>query len=666
MVWAGIPAEKILLLTFTNVAADNMKIRAGKLSDGRCAFAKSCTFHSFCASILRTYWREAGLKPDFTIITGKDVTTVINLVKRQLGYTKLKDFPASDALFKAYSFAKNTDTDWNEMVSNMTVQSIDDSYIPGEEELVYRNEAEVNIRKAILEVMNGYEEYKTDNGYLDYDDLLFIADKLLDNEKVRDDLEEMYPYVMVDEYQDTNHVQERIVFKLTKKHKNLCVVGDDYQSIYAFRGADVNNILTFPQKVPGCKVTKVLTNYRSTSQILEIPNKMMDRYADFGFKKNMVSGVGDGKFPSLYYSENEDIEAQEIVTHIKKWLKSGVAPSKIAVLSRTGLGSARVEALLQKSKIPFIKRGGVKFFELQAIVDMLSLLRVISNQSDELAWFSTLDILPGIGDAYASKLTNELKATGYIDAENYKTCSFYEDLKELLGVISGAKHSAKCLPLPRIFELVKKYYIRTRLKKIELSRVQDEGARSLMKYALKSDVESIKVLGDIASSYETIPAFLSGCVLDECSPKDLADRIVISTIHSAKGMEWDYVWVMGLAEGCIPRKDASKADLRESLRGLYVALTRPKKELYMSCPQEINGKNACLTRFLGIVDEDNTCIYISKPEVERIDLDVPYERKETAKAFGAKWDKERRCWYAPVSLSDECRNALIERFGIIE
>ena len=649
MVESGIDAKKILLLTFTNAAADNMQARAERLADVRCKNALCCTFHSFCVKLLRMFSKEAGIKEDFTVITGPDITSVMNIVKSRNGYSSIKEIPATKQIASAYSYCRNTGKDWAEFVEDS---------IPDSEE----------VRRAVMGTTSGYEEYKSENGLLDYDDLLFETAKLLKNEQVRSLCEAMYPYVMVDEYQDTNHVQEEIVLALTKSRRNLCVVGDDYQSIYAFRGADVSNILEFPKKMTGCKVTRVLTNYRSTEQILEIPNKMMDMHADFGFKKEMVSGIGEGKYPTLYIPKSEEEESQLMFEKVKDWLSKNVPPSEIAVLTRASKDTARLEAMLTKEGIQFVKRGGAKFFERQAIVDMLSLFRCVVNATDEIAYFNALDIIPGIGDAYANKIIAGMGTEEFLSGEGFENKQFYEDLKAFRAFVSIMKHSVTCKGMEELFDIASKYYVKLRTKKIVTAKVADEGVRTEMALELKEDEELIEVLKDIAKGYKSIPEFLDGCVLDSKDPDDEARCVTISTIHSAKGMEWDCVWVRGLSDGCLPKVDEDEEEQAEDLRCLYVALTRPRKELVMSAPQEslIKGQSTPtgLTRFLkGVVTKDNCCIKISEVKEPKVYLSVAYRNKDIAKKYGARWDGAAKLWYIPSAVTGENRERLVAMFG---
>ena len=647
MVDRGIDPRKILLLTFTNAAAENMQKRAEKLSDESCRLALCCTFHSFCVKVLRMFGERISIPKEFSIITGADVSGAIKIVKSRAGYSSLKEFPSCDSIANGYSYARNTETDWEEMVH----ASIEDP----------------EVARAVLDTTNKYEQYKSENALLDYDDLLFKTAELLEISDVRDALEEMYSYVMVDEYQDTNHVQERIVFALTKKNRNLCVVGDDYQSIYAFRGADVNGILTFPKKIPYCKVTKVLTNYRSTEQILEIPNRMMAANAHFGFPKSMDSGVGEGKYPALYMPVNEEEEANLMFEQIKSWLRASVPASEIAVLSRTAVSTARLEAMLTKNGIPFIKRGGVKFFEMKCIVDMLSIFRCVSNSTDEIAWFNLLDLIPGIGDAYANKILKNIGTDSFLVCPEFEKKPFYGELMSLADTISLLRRSSKTLALPRLFKVARNFYERIALSKVQNAKVTED-KRSEMMDALNASKEYVDVLENIAQDYNSIPDFLDGCTLGSKDPDEEKKCVTVSTIHSAKGMEWNHVWVRGLSDGCIPKMGEEDKEIEEDLRCLYVALTRPRKELFMSAPQEslINGTMVAtpLTRFLkNVVNEDNCCIKVSKVKEPKVYLYVPFSSKDIAKKYGARWDGAERSWYIPAGLMGENREKLLRMFG---
>ena len=648
MIDSGIDPKKILLLTFTNAAAQNMVDRAAKMGNERCKEITACTFHSFCAMMLRIFYKEAGLDRNFSIITGSDCNIAYNIVKTQLGYNLYKKYPTTPQMIGAYSFSRNTGTDIREILSPI-------------------REEDENLFNMCLNSLVKYQEYKEENNLLDYDDLLFKFNELLNDESVRHMCECMYPYVSVDEYQDTNHVQEDIVFKLTKERRNLTVVGDDYQSIYAFRGSDISGIINFPNKAPGCEVVKVLTNYRSTPEILEIPNKMMERHARFGYPKVMDSGVQSGTYPVLVRPDTPDTEAKEIFSRIERLLEKKVSPSEIAVLSRGSQGTAYLEAMLAKNGIPFVKHGGKKFFDLDCINDVLSIFRCIVCDTDTLAWFNVLDLFPGIGKEYASRIIRDIGTENFLVNPDFSKRVFAESLKSLKSFINGARHAVTHLPLIRVFEIVSDYYFRIREEKIEKANVLDESHRTDMENELKNDRENVEILKGFCLKYLSVTDFLDGCVLDAVAPEDDKNCIVISTIHSAKGMEWDYVFVRGLVNEEFIRDPGNIDAINEELRCLYVALTRARKQLTMSAPKEIvkNGKSfeSTFICFLDdVISDDNVSFAKQKIKSSKVYLSVPYANKDIASKLGAKFDWGKKLWFVPADAPDECKKKLLSMF----
>lgn len=643
----GVDPERILLLTFTNNAADNMVERAGKLSNEECKKITACTYHSFCAAELRRYAKQAGLSKDFTIIMPSDEASALTLVKAALNLQHLKAFPPAKRLVELKSLCTNKCLDLEGAV----------------EELF----GELQLTEPIMEVYRELDRYKKEKNLLNYDDLLVKMNELLDNDAVRNDIETRYKYVMVDEYQDTNTLQESIVFKMTRENKNIAVVGDDYQSIYAFRGSDISNILEFSDRIGGCKTVVIDTNYRSTAQILDLANQVMRDNADFGFPKDMKDCGKSGKTPFLERPEDNKAEAEEVLKKIKNWVSKGKPLSEFAVLERQSKSSAMLEALLTKEGIPYEKLGGLKFLEHQCVIDMMNYLRIVANPADELAWFGVLDLLPGVGEVYAHKILEDFGTDDFLNETKFAGKSFCEELRHLKGIWNGVSNASGRIPFIRQFDLLRDRYFDLVERKIASAKFSDESSRTEAYEQLESDKETIAVLRDMAEKYASIPEFLDSIVLDATPTLDGGDKLVISTIHSAKGMEWDVVVLLDCMEGLTPSEtDYDEDGGMEALRCLYVALTRAKKYLYVEIPEyvQLQGRSFITpSHFLqGSITKGlfTNRTPKSKPK-EKVYLGVTYNQKEMAKKLGAKWDNEARSWFCYDI--DPCCGELVKRFG---
>lgn len=650
MVDRGIDPESILLLTFTNAAADNMKKRASNLSNPNCKKITASTYHSFCAEIVRKYAAFVGVSKDFVIMTPSEELEAFKLCKSELGYGKFRDFPQSKDVMEVVSGCLN---------------KMEDVYSVLETILDEKGEV---IKDAVTKVVKRLVEYKKENNLMSYDDLLVKMEELLRNEDIRDLLEERYQYVMVDEYQDTNKIQEKIVFALTRDKKNLVVVGDDYQSIYAFRCADINNIIDFPKKIGGCKQIVIDKNYRSSKEILDVANEIMDAYADFGYPKIMKDNGKSNEKVTFVKPGKCDEEAELIFESIKKWRDAGKNLSEYAVLERKSKSSSLLEVKLSKEGIEYEKLGGLKFLEHQCIVDMLAIFRVISNPSDELSWFHLLDILPGIGETYAHKVMSDLKQ-GVLDREGspWKTKRFYKDLVNLRAFIEDMRGSSE---FEDIFDKSKDYYVSIRNAKIENMICKNEENRERERVQLEDDIETIGILKDIAMEYDDVVTFLDSIVLDANVEIPTEGKVIISTIHSAKGLEWEHVDLMDCMDDIFPIKSGTEFEQMEDLRCLYVALTRAKDEevIYapnfaMICGKEYNKVSpfltTCFEKKLFKIDA-NTSVKL-KNGGKKVYLNVNFHEKETAKAYGAKWDSLVRCWYIPEDHKNS--STLVRMFG---
>lgn len=572
----GVQPENILLLTFTNAAANEMKKRAVDLLDERCKNITACTYHSFCAKMLRKYGKYINLPSDFSIITPNEVNDAIGLVKAQNKKYAIKGFPRKAECAGIFSECIN-------------------KCISLELVLKQKKFSKFQIYFDLLrDLQEDFIKYKEDKKLLDYDDLLIYFKRLLDNDFMLKYIGNMYKYIMVDEYQDTNNIQEEIILKLSQNHHNIAVVGDDYQSIYAFRGSNINNILDFPRKFNICNKVILNRNYRSTQEILNLANNIMDKYANFGFKKNMLAenqNRTNGTLPQCICVDTTKEEADFILNKIKQLQNEGIPLNEIAVLERSSFSSFGLENLLNICSIPYEKYGGLKFLEHECILNVLAYLRCITNPYDELAWFRILQLHPGIGETYASRISQKCNEKDFLIENKYKNKTFYEELILLNNEIERFKD---ILDFKIQLNEVCEFYIKLRQRVIENMQVEDEENRLAYLFALEADKKTLNVLKDMAADYISAIKFLDAIMLDAMSNNDNQDKLIISTIHSAKGLEFHTVFIMDCIDGVFPSTNDPELDMTvdkdtdmEELRCFYVAITRAKENLYLMVPQVI-------------------------------------------------------------------------------
>lgn len=546
----GIDPRNILLLTFTNKAADEMVAR---LNSKGLPSVLACTFHSFCVKILRRYAFEAGLNKDFVIITPSESEQVIKMVRE--GFKKIR--PSEIATIESICINKD--------ISVRDLFETEEKYRPY---IFYADEIEEVISKA--------RDYRYKTGNLSYDDLLTRTIELLE---LRPDVAEQvrfkYTHIMVDEYQDTNILQERIIELINPE--NLAVVGDDCQSLYGFRGAEVHNIIKFPKKFNAREI-KLEKNYRSNQDILDFSNSMMKNYSEEGTPKWLTSAHDEGLVPIVYRASDEFDEAKYAYEIIDKWLSEGKNPSELCVLARTARATSYLETMLLKNQIAFEKRGGPKFIEQDHIQDTLSLFNLYRDTKNEIAWFRVLDVIRNIGDVNAKKIAAGCINEGLDFLLNpvFKKRIFVNDIKELHEALNE-KHE----DWHEAFASLCEYYINLRIHNLENSKMEED-KKIAISHAIENSVKpDLTILKEIANSYKSSNEFLDNLLTSNIPELEKTDndKIIISTIHSAKGLEFDCVILMGASQGMFPR-DCSD----EELRCMYVALTRARYYLVVTSP----------------------------------------------------------------------------------
>ncbi len=559
------------------------------LLDTRCERVSGGTFHSFANSVLRRHAGIIGYNSTFTILDQGDAEDVINLLRTRLKLdTKERRFPRKETLYDLYSRSINTLTPLKAILS---------------EDYPHYLDLEDDIRK----VHAAYVEYKRQHNLMDYDDLLVNFLKLLQaNEPVRENLSTQYKYIMVDEYQDTNKIQAEIVKMLAYKHQSVMVVGDDSQSIYAFRGANFRNIMDFPKEFKGCKIIKLEQNYRSTQPILNVGNEIIAR-AKEKYTKVLFTKKPRGTFPQLVIAADENLQSKFIVQKVLELREQGVPLKDIAVLFRSAYLSFDLEIELAKANIPFIKFGGFKFIETAHVKDLIAYLRVLDNPRDVVAWNRILLLIEGVGPRTAERVIDDILqrrvAMGMDSEKFWMTYSDYpvrvKELFERLKKISP-EH---ILPTEKVEEVLDYY------EPIFRNRYDDWNKR-------KKDLEMFQ---NITERYRNVSNLLTDLALEppnesvsDITPSGKDDEyLVLSTVHSAKGLEWHSVFVIYALDGRFPINRAAYSDeeMEEERRLMYVACTRAKENLFITYPINIYDRESGMilskpSRFIEGMDEN--------------------------------------------------------------
>ena len=566
LIESGVSPESILLLTFTNKAANEMKERAEKMLKEKCGIT-ACTYHSFCVKMLRFYGKMAGISPDFTIISGPDEADIIDIVKSELNFQKLKNMPSASVFASMLSTCVNKRLTLEELLK---------------EQKYWRFRQ--NERKLLL-LREETKKYKEEHNLFNYDDILLKFDQMLtDYSNIARRIEDTYRYIMVDEYQDTNTLQDSIIRKIRTKNTNLMVVGDDMQSIYKFRGADVQNILSFPKRYTDCKVIYLTENYRSSQEILNLANHVMTNATE-GYQKNLRAQFSSQELPKVYSVNDTKTEAEFVLNRIKAKHAEGIPYNDICVLYRNSFQSYELEVLLNKAGLDFEKYGGIRFLDRAHIKDVLAFLRIYTNPSDELAWFRILQLHIGIGKVYARNISRKCLEYGpeYLIDDCHKRKKYGVHIRKLYDEIQSWEGK-------EFLEILKSscaYYAKTLENAIRNKKVDSESDREESLQDLERNKEDITILQEMAKDYDSALAFLDATTLDATKSKENEeDKLVLSTIHSIKGLEYDTVILLDCIDEILPsaRYIGSPED-NEDVRCMYVAVTRAKNTLYMMVPK---------------------------------------------------------------------------------
>jgi DNA helicase-2/ATP-dependent DNA helicase PcrA len=584
----GIPADHILLLTFTKKAAKEMLDRVSSLLATRSGNqVRGGTFHAFANTTLRKYHNFLGIPPNFTILDPEDVSDVIDLLKTELKITGKKGsypFPKKKKIQDLFSRAFNQQRALADLVEK--------EY---EECAPYLTELEA------LHIALG--RYKKAANVMDYDDLLkYLRDGLKNNAPFRKAVQKNIDYILVDEYQDTNGVQRDIVELLSLGNKHITVVGDDAQSIYAFRGANYENILRFPQSFQDCRVVKIEQNYRSDQAILDFTNTLIEK-SRIGFKKALKSDHLQGEKPIIRRFANEMEEAIFIVDQISLNAEKNLEFKNTAVLCRSLWHSNFVQIELSRRNIPFVVVGGIKFSERRHVKDAVAFFKLVVNLTDAVAWHRVLQLLDGIGVARSREIISHVLTKGDIpDFDGFKKRKFYPLLSEFSKLLetcrlAGTSPSEICHRFLIFYRPI-------------LQQLEDDFAKRAL---------DLDVFQTIVDSYQSLDQFLHDFTLDPPSSQyqdnlllpanSDKDAVVISTIHSAKGLEWHTVFIPFALDGLFPDNRAlhSLEDMEEERRLFYVGASRAMKQLYITMPAYVSTWDKTFTlksRYLAEIDPE--------------------------------------------------------------
>ena len=580
----GIKPENILLLTFTKKAASEMLSRATIVLDNRCEKVAGGTFHSFANIILRKYSKLLGLKNNFTIMDRADCEDVINHIVGQLFPKKEKRFPKKSTLLDIYSKSINKVTPTKQIIADEFPQF-------------------AHCEDKIIEVHKAYVAYKRENSVLDYDDLLLYIKLLLENnDGLRKRLSNEYKYIMVDEYQDTNTLQADVIRLLASEHNNIMAVGDDAQSIYSFRGANYRNILDFPRLFENTKIIKLEQNYRSTQNILKLTNEIISK-AKEKYTKNLFSNIVSPQVPALICAKDTQMEADFICQRILELLDEDISLSDICVLTRNARMSYNLEIELSKRAIPFQKFGGPKFMETAHIKDVVAHLRAILNPDDVISLTRILLLLKGVGASTVNNIMPIIKGDLKPDIKLLPS-NKSQSLTPLFNTLGQLRDYSTTKKPEEIVSAVINYY-----RPILKDKYDDFSKR-------EKDLDHFEYL---STQYSNLEDFISDLALE---PPDASvegmykknsddEALTISTIHSAKGLEWDSVFIIGAVDGRFPSAYSfnSEEEMDEELRLMYVATTRAKNNLYITYPVDMYdySMNMVLSkpsRFLDGIPDD--------------------------------------------------------------
>ncbi|HJZ13681.1 MAG TPA: ATP-dependent helicase [Acidobacteriota bacterium] len=561
---SGVRPSEILLLTFTNKAAREMLHRVALLTQLDTRQLWGGTFHHVGNMILRPYAKHIGLNSNYSILDQSDSKDVIAACVSELqGDKKNKQFPSSDVLQDIISFAMNTTNE---------IEAIVNLRYPHFQPLL----------PAILPIARRYAERKREMNAVDFDDLLLGCKYLLENnEEIRRYYSSRFQHILVDEYQDTNKLQADLIDQLAFTHRNVMVVGDDSQSIYSFRGANFANIMEFPDRYPDVQLFRLELNYRSTPEILHLANDIIRNNQHQFSKTLMPTRTASNWKPAVIPLRDAGQQADFVAQRILELQDEGTSLNQIAVLYRAHFHSMELQLELTRRGIPFVIHSGVRFFEQRHIKDVVAYLKVLLNPYDELSWRRILLLLPGIGTKTAERLWQWIRMQQ----------DPVPHLKELADRVPRASKAAWLQFAQNMSELTHEGFLQ--LPSAAIEHVFKNGYEQYLEAKFPDYLnrrEDIHQMSNFAMQFESLQQFLSELSLlgqieaEEAPGEAPEDRIRLSTIHQAKGLEWEVVFVIYMVDGRFPSQRSMKDsdNLEEERRLFYVATTRSKNQLYLS------------------------------------------------------------------------------------
>ncbi len=583
---------EVLLLTFTNKAAKEMLTRAETLVQRRFNSGYSGTFHSFANRLLRSHADVLGFGKDFTILDADDAKKLVRACSEEVGVDK-KHFPKPDVLLSLFGVVSGRMGDLS--------AAADDRF----------EFTEVDADE-VLKVHTKYQQRKKDSNSMDFDDLLIYAHQLLaEHERIRTFYQEEFKYVLVDEYQDTNAIQAELVNMLVKAHGNLMVVGDDFQSIYSWRGADFRNFLDFDRAYPGAQTFKLQINYRSTPEILEVANEVIAGNPE-QFQKELQSVRESNTPPHLVKVRDGSVQARYVIERAQELHRRGIPYSEICVLYRSHFHAMELQMELARAQMAYIVTSGVRFFEQAHVKDVCTVLKLLVNPSDELAFTRLVEMFPKVGKKTSLKIFRKLG--GRINLQRP------EIHDELIASLPAAARDE--------WEKVKPIFLAYRDENLQddpgeiIHRFNKAFYKEYMVENFdnhKFRLEDLDGLIDFTVKFDSTESFLSEIALltnldaeGGSAPSDEAadDSLRLSTVHQAKGLEWKAVFVLFMCEDMFPSKKAiEEAGDAEERRLFYVAVTRAEDELFICSPMVRRQRDGGMifldpSRFLEEIPDD--------------------------------------------------------------
>lgn len=554
LILQGVPANRIQILSFTRKSSSEIYERVRLCIGGENSKAlNTSTFHTWCLGILRANAKIFG-KNNFVILDREDQ---LQFFRRFRGKHAKGSFPSAEQILEVYSYTRNIKSS----LSNTLKKKLPEFFA---------------LKDKIIPIMQMYEQRKNESQYIDYDDILDLVSAAINTyEEVAEYIGKQYDYILVDEMQDTNPLQWSLLEPLSKYCTLFCV-GDDAQSIYGFRGADFKIIHSFSEHIPSSTILKLEDNYRSTQEILDLANWLINK-SPLNYDKNLKSVRGKGKKPCIHEFENEITQGRFVAENIEKRKEQGDSFSNSLILVRSMYSARSIETVLIQKNIPYQVFGGMKFLEAAHIKDVLSLLRIIANNKDEIAWMRYLLLWEGIGDVSASFIIDAVILENNIESSISILETEKDKYKNNTNVVECIKQVIKKKHEPSV---AVKLAVEVLFNRLSIIYKNEQWEKR------KNDFSSLEHL---AEKYNTLEEFIDSCIVDPMAVgvlniSDTTDKVTISTIHSAKGLECDNCYVVDVSEGVYPNSLSIESldDIEEERRVLYVALTRAKNELIIT------------------------------------------------------------------------------------